>query len=212
MSADDDGALLTAWRDGDAAAGETFVERHFLAVYRFFSTKLPEEADDLTQRTFVDLQRKLDRVREANSVRAYLMTIARNNLYMHLRRRVTHDGVFDPSAISVAQLGVAVSPSLAIAKRREQRLLLGALRSVPVDTQVLLELYYWENLKVREIAGILDVAPGTVMSRLARARERLRKAMDDMGEEAAVVRSTMADLEGWAENVRPDFSSVTGKT
>ena len=207
MSDNDDGKLLTAWRDGDAAAGETFVERHFLSVYRFFSTKLPEEADDLTQRTFVDLQRKLDRVREANSIRAYLMTIARNNLYMHLRRRVAHDGVFDPSAISVAQLGVAASPSLAMAKRREQRLLLGALRSVPVETQVLLELYYWENLKVRDIASILDVAPGTVMSRLARARERLRKAMDGLGEEPALVSSTMADLEAWAENVRPDLSS-----
>jgi len=202
----DDAELLTAWRDGDGAAGEAFVERHFLSVYRFFATKLPDEADDLTQRTFVDLQRKLDKVREANSVRAYLMTIARNNLYMHLRRRVTHDGVFDPSAISVADLGVAVSPSLAIAKRREQRLLLGALRSVPVETQVLLELFYWENLKVREIAEILELAPGTVMSRLARARERLRKAMQGLGEDPAVVSSTMADLEAWAENVRPDFS------
>nr|MCH9686287.1 sigma-70 family RNA polymerase sigma factor [Deltaproteobacteria bacterium] len=161
-----DQELLAAWQAGDLAAGNTFVERYFLPVYRFFVTKIPREADDLTQQTFADLQKAVGRTVEISRGRAYVMKIARNRLYMFLRSRAVENRVFDPEMMSVSAIDAKPSPSGVLAQQRDVRLLLGALRSIPVDAQVVLELYYWEDMPVRDIADIIGVQPGTVMSRL----------------------------------------------
>lgn len=201
-----DEALIAAWRDGDAAAGSALVSRHFMAVYRFFANKLPAEAEDLCQRTFADLQANLARIEDGNSVRAYLMRIARNNLYMKLRQRATHERVFDPAVHSVSALDSGTSPSRALGRRRQTRLLLEGLQRIPLEAQIVLELYYWEELPVKEIADITDVAPGTVMSRLARARSKLEAAMAELSEDEALVRSTFAELGEWAGKLRRELA------
>ena len=157
---DDDAALIEAWRAGDAVAGGRFIERHFLSVYRFFATKLAQDADDLTQQTFTDLQRSVDRLRDVASARAYVMRIARNHLYMTLRSRASAGNVFDPSATSIAAIDSRPSPSAAVARQAETRVLLQALRHIPLSAQIVLELYYWEQMSVREIADVIRVAPG----------------------------------------------------
>lgn len=194
--------LLVAWQAGDADAGSAFVERHFMPVYRFFSTKLPAEADDLTQQTFTDLQRTVAQIRDPTRGRAYVMRIARNRLYMSLRSRAVHDRIFDPAQMSIAAVGAEPHVSTALAKRREVRLLLQALRMIPLDAQVVLELYYWEELPVRDIAEIVGVKPGTIMSRLHRSRDKLQRALGEISDDAALVASATAGLETWANDVR----------
>jgi RNA polymerase sigma factor (sigma-70 family) len=74
------------------------------------------------------------------------------------------------------------SPSRIVALRQEQHAVLAALHELPLDLQIALELYYWEELTVGEVAQVLEVPEGTVKSRLHRARQLLRERLDAAGD------------------------------
>ena len=173
----DDLDLVSAWRAGDRGAGDTLIRRHLEAILRFFRTKLGDDVEDLVQRTFLDL---LEVDAQVVSVRATLFTIAKRRLVDHLRQSYARAGAveLDPS-LSVADLGT--SPSGAVARNQQEQLLGAALRSIPLEYQIALELAYWEELSGAEIAQILGIAEPTVRSRLTRAREALREVFACMG-------------------------------
>ena len=112
--------------------------------------------EDLAQRTFLACLEAADRIREDGSFRAYLFGIARKVLLQHFAR-VRRDGnPPDPAVASADALGA--SPSRVIAQREEQRLLLRALRKIPLDLQIAIELFYWEELSIAEIAARCGVS------------------------------------------------------
>ena len=84
----------------------------------------------------------------------------------------------DFSTDSAADLGT--SPSLAAAREQEHRLLLDALHRLPVDTQMLIELHYWEGMDAAALAGMFEVDPTTIRTRLHRARARLRQSIEQL--------------------------------
>lgn len=204
-----DADLLDAWREGDERAGRELFDRHFASLFRFFRNKVPDAAEDLVQQTLLACVRGRDRFRGAASFRTYLFTIARNRLYTHIRDRGRREQVFSPATGSVADLaldgaadGGAAMPSQLIAASQEQRLLLTALRRLPLDMQVALELFYWEDLTVREIAEVVEAPEGTVKRRLQRARERLESLIAELAESDVLARSTVDNLQAWADGLR----------
>jgi len=194
---DDD--LLAAWRTGDAAAAEELFGRHFEPLYRFFRNKVDAAADDLVQRTLLACFEGRDRFRGECSFRTYLFAIARNQLLLFLTRQRSNRLV-DPASESVAD--AAPSPSTVLHQRREQTLVLHALRRLPVDHQVLLELFYWEQLDGGELGVILGVPEGTIRTRLRRARQLLAAEIQALGDSPELLRSTLSDLDGWAAKLR----------
>lgn len=193
--------LLERWRQGDREAGNDLFTRHFRAVFRFFRTKLDDElAEELSQVCFLACVDGRDKFRAASSFRTYLFAIARNQLFMHFRKRGRQVEVSTFETQSMADLGAG--PSTLVAARAEQRLLLRALRRIPVDFQIAVELFYWEGLATREIATVLGVPEGTVRSRLTRAREHLATQMRALAESADLAESTIADFEQWARSLR----------
>ncbi|MBX7083751.1 MAG: sigma-70 family RNA polymerase sigma factor [Nannocystaceae bacterium] len=198
--------LLEAWREGDEAAGRELFERYFDAVYRFFRNKVDEAAEDLVQQTFMGLVQGRDRFRGDASFRTYVFMIARKRLYSYLRERDRAREPIEVGTTSVADLGL-VSPSRAVLVRQEQHLLLQALRRLPIEMQVALELFYWEELGVAEIASVLETPIGTVKSRLQRARTRLDEIIVELSQSEALVKSTMDNFDQWArqlqEHLRP---------
>jgi len=175
----DDLELWGAWAAGDTSAGKAFAARHFLGVYRFFESKVGPEADDLTQRTFLAFLEAYESYRQGGSVRAFLFGIARRQLLRHYEGRDDRGRQrVDLSQVTAADL--LPSPSQLIAERERTEALFAALRRIPIDFQIALELYYWTELDVAEIAEVLAVAPGTVKSRLARARDKLRAALAEL--------------------------------
>ncbi|MCA9705484.1 MAG: hypothetical protein KDK70_06540 [Myxococcales bacterium] len=82
------------------------------------------------------------------------------------------------------------------------RLLLAALRALPVDLQVALELFYFEHIRGPELAEVLGLPEGTVRSRLRRGREILRERLQELLRSPGMVESTMTDLESWASSLR----------
>ena len=199
--------LLLAWRDGDEDAGNVLVRRHFPVVFRFFRSKLTDGVEDLAQRTFLGCVESADSYRGDGSFRAFVLGIARKQLLLHFRKRYRHANVFDPTTVSLQDVGPASggTPSGLLAARDEERLLVTALRLLPVDFQIAVELFYWEELPIAEIAQVLEVATGTVKSRLGRAREMLRKHIAELATSEAVLRSTTDGLDKWARSLRLRF-------
>jgi len=193
--------LLEAWRGGDEVAGRDLFSRYFDAVFRFFRNKVNDAAEDLTQQTFMGLVAGRDKFRGDASFRTYLFVIARKRLYSYLRNLDKRQDPIEFGNSSVVDLGL-VSPSQAVAVRQEQQLLLQALRRLPVEMQLALELHYWEELTVVEIADVLETPVGTVKSRLQRARQRLDAVIAELSESEALLHSTMDNFDEWARDLQ----------
>jgi RNA polymerase sigma-70 factor (ECF subfamily) len=163
--------LLRRWQAGDAAAGKQVLAAHFWPIYRFFRSKLETAADDLAQRTFLICLEARERLRPEQGVRPFLFGIARRVLLESLRR-LDRDAQIDPDATSIASMTRTQGSKLDA--RNAQQALRSALRELPIDFQIAVELHYWEGLTVVEIGEVLGVPCGTVKSRLSRARRDLR--------------------------------------
>lgn len=170
-----DAELLQRWRAGDRDAGEALMRRHYRTVLRFFELNASWAAEDLTQRTFVASIERADHVRDAGAFRAYLLGIARRQLAMHLRE-LTRGNTLD-SFESHEPAGRMTRVSTLVARNREQMLALRALASLPRRAQALLILFYWDGVKTPELALSQGVPESTIRTRLARARDLLRRKM-----------------------------------
>lgn len=199
--------LLRAWRTGDAAAGQQLINRHLEAILRFFSNKVPGAADDLVQKTFLACVEGVEVFEERASFRSYLFAIARNVLHRHYR---DEHQAFDPLAVSVSALAADQrTPAERVTEKEEKRLLLHALRSLPLELQTLVELAYWEGLSDRELAEVVDVPAGTIKSRLRKARTQLESQMSTLASSPALLQSTRQTLDAWAAGIR-DETGIEG--
>jgi len=197
--------LLTAWGGGDADAGNTLFDRHFAALYRFFRNKVGDEVDDLVQQSFLACVEGREGFRADASFRTWLLSVARHKLYDRFRVQRRDAARFDPDATSAVDLGVS-APS-ALANKAEQKLLLAALRRIPVTSQVTLELYYFEGMRGPAIAEVLGVPEPAIRSRLRRGLEQLRREIAALGREPAQIQSTIEGLDDWAESLRAKLSA-----
>jgi RNA polymerase sigma-70 factor (ECF subfamily) len=173
---EDDLTMLRRWRDGDRRAGELLCARHFEEIYRFFEHKIPGEADDLTQQTFLACVKARDQFRGQSTFRTYLYSIARNELYMRLRQIPKYEHV-DLEVSSLDEL--VTSPSKQLHEQQELAQIRAALRRLPVEQQLLLEFHYWHDLDAAELAELFETSPGTIRVRLLRARRALRAQLGD---------------------------------
>ena len=168
----DDFALLDAWTDGDEKAGDALLRRHFASLYRFFSSKVDDGAEDLVQTTLMRCVESRDRFGKRSSFRTYLFTVARNIFIDRLRKQLRSPDALDFGEVSLIDL--RTSPSAAAARDQEHAALIAALRALPLEVQMAVELTYWEGLNAVEVAEISGVTPSSVRSRLTRARQALR--------------------------------------
>lgn len=188
---DPDLELLERWCAGDQAAGGALFARHFAEVYRFFERKVAGEPDELVQETFLACVRRRDEFRRQSSFRTFVFAVARFELYAHWRRRARGGEAVSFSEVSLADL--ATTPRTRIERGQDRELLLAALRTLPLDDQLLLELHYWEGLDGEGLAEVFDIAPTTSRTRLFRARQALRERMEALAEATAGVE----DLDAW---------------
>ncbi|MEM7151302.1 MAG: RNA polymerase sigma factor [Myxococcota bacterium] len=201
MAKDEDLELLEAWRAGDNTAGSRLLRRHFRTLFRFFRSKVSHGAEDLVQQTMLACSESAHRFRGDSSFKTYLLAIARTQLLMHLRKYARKGKKVDQLETSIAD--VMGSPSLAVAGKDEQKLVLTALRHIPIDLQIAVELHYWEEMRIDDIAVVIGVPPGTVKSRLSRARKMVREWILKAEEFPAALRETTAgDIENWAQSLR----------
>jgi RNA polymerase sigma factor (sigma-70 family) len=194
-----DDELLERWRSGDELAGQQLFERYFESLYRFFFNKIGDDIDDLVQQTLLACVEGRDRFRQQSSFRTYLFAVARNKLYTHYERRPKDD----EAELSVsALLSTVASPAEMLVDREEQRWLLRALRRLPLDFQITLELFYWENLSQAELAQVLVLPIGTVKSRLRKGRQLLEQQLAQLIADPELLASTTDDVDAWVHAMR----------
>ena len=127
----------------------------------------PTDAEDLVQQTFLAAHAHGDQLRDTTKVRAWLCTILRNEFLKLIRSRRR------ASTISLDGLGEPSSPDHSNTEVDGEAILL-ALDSLPEEFRIPIVLYFFEEMSYREISESLDLPIGTVMSRLSRAKSRLR--------------------------------------
>jgi RNA polymerase sigma-70 factor (ECF subfamily) len=196
-----DRELLSRWRGGDRVAGNQLFERHFRSLIRFFRNKVDSGVDDLIQETFMACVEGRDRIRDESTFRAYLFGAARFVLYEHVRKR-TRSRDFDGEEQSIVDVSPGIST--AFAKHREQQLLLNALRMLPLEFQITLELYYWEGLSGPEIAAVLGEPQGTVRKRISSGSDKLRAHVERLEANPDLVQSSVQGIGGWLQKLTPD--------
>lgn len=193
--------LLAAWNAGDASAANELVDRYIGLVHGLLRDKVePGALDDLVQRTFLTALERRATLRDDAKFGPWLLGIARNLLLMHWRELATARRLqrrFED--LTVEEL--LVTPSQVVARREEQRTLLRALRRIPIDLQLMLELFYWEGLGHAELVELLEVPLGTVKSRLNRAREHLLDALRTVGASDDITQSTSLQLDAWVRSL-----------
>jgi RNA polymerase sigma-70 factor (ECF subfamily) len=148
--------------------------------YAMVLSRNSAEAEDLVQETCLRALRGMDGLRSNDSAKSWLFTILRNLWLNQLRHRHTApelveldadgnsaseptDSRQDPHADYVSQVA------------REQ--VRTAIQQLPVEFREIIILREYEELSYQEIAALLECPPGTVMSRLARARSKLRELL-----------------------------------
>jgi RNA polymerase sigma factor (sigma-70 family) len=157
---------------------EEVVLPHLDAAFNYarWLTKNDADAEDVVQDACVRALRFFSSLRDENA-RAWLFTIVRNTWYGRFPRRA------GPAVVNVAdedaddRADVSLDPEAQLIQQQTVEQVRRALEMLPTDFREVLVLRELEGLSYKEIAAIVGVPIGTVMSRLARARERLASVL-----------------------------------
>jgi RNA polymerase sigma-70 factor (ECF subfamily) len=198
----DDLELLAAWRNGDQHAGDRLFRRHIGAVQRFLANKVSNATlvEDMIQKTFLACIENKEGFAGRSSFRTYLLGIAKYVLMATFRAQRRHNVLEDLGSMSIQDMGLGVSTLVGRSER--QQILLAALRQISLDQQIALELYYFEELSAAEVASVLELAEGTVRSRLRLGKEALRKQLAEATVPLALRAASDDDLDVWLRELR----------
>jgi len=181
---DVDRASVEAAQAGDDDAIDALIRRYQVRIFNFARTLTANDSDaeDLAQETFARAFRSLSRFRGESSFKNWLYQIATNVGRTHFSRRARQAPVWERrvEADDIPESLVASrAPNVEDTAMRRQALV-KALSTLSRDLRLPLVLHDVEGLEYQEIAAVLEVPIGTVMSRIFRARRRLRPLLADL--------------------------------
>jgi len=148
------------------------VSEHHAELYRYAYrlTGSVADAEDLTQQVFLIAQARIGQVRDPESVRSWMYTILRNCYLKDRRLRI-------PVPASSVELDMDRVPAEETDEPFDTERLQGAIDGLTDEFKLVVMLYYFEERSYRDMAEILEVPMGTVMSRLSRAKAHLRNVL-----------------------------------
>lgn len=176
LSTLEDAALVAHATAGVTAAFDELVHRYRGRVLRLVAGTLSRstEVEDIAQEIFIKAYLSLPRYRGTASFSTWLYTIAVNRCRDEIRRsRIRRFLSFD-DWFGGAEEKLASNDEDGLELNERARAVRVAMRRLPAGTQMLLHLREIEEMPYKELAEVFDVEIGTIKSRLARARERLR--------------------------------------
>ncbi len=184
-----DADLVALARGGDDHAFDTLFRRHYARVVNL-AMRLhgnQDDAEDIAQLAFVRAHANLGRMRDGQALLAWLYRTVVNEVRDRAKARKrkpwlslgdlrSSDG--GPGGGNVVEPGDdALDPARMVMQRNMNEALTEAIGALPLEFREPVVMHHLEQMDVNEIAGVLGVPLGTVKSRLARGRARLRDAM-----------------------------------
>jgi RNA polymerase sigma factor (sigma-70 family) len=173
-----EGELVLRAQRGDDGAFAELVRPHEEVAFRlaYVIAGSAAEAEDAVQDALVKAWRALGRFRRGSPFRPWLLRIVANEARNRRRSSGRRAALALRAAREVGSADAAPSPETAVLAADERARLLAALDGLPEDARVVLACRFLLDLSEAETAAALDVRPGTVKSRTARALDRLREA------------------------------------
>jgi len=170
--------LIQQAQTGDSGAFGELVRRHYAPVVNVAYRLCGEAtlAEDMAQETFLRAWSNLESIRPSASLKNWLYRIAVNATLDVLRRR--SDAPMEDEVVQMV-MDPAPDPETAMIAKESAEQLHGLLRTLPDTTRSVLVLREYGELTYQEIASVLDIPIGTVMSRLNYARTRLRDLLKE---------------------------------
>jgi RNA polymerase sigma-70 factor (ECF subfamily) len=175
-----DEALIKSIARGDKRALKVLLARHNLRLYRFVLRLTQDEslAEDIVSELFFDVWRSAHQFRSNAKISTWLFAIARNKA-MQALRRWRHEELCDDEAAGVAD--PADDPEFALNKKDHGVLLRKCLTELSPAHREVIDLVYYHEKSIVEVAEITEASENTVKTRMHYARKRLAKLLADQG-------------------------------
>jgi RNA polymerase sigma-70 factor (ECF subfamily) len=169
--------LVRRLRQGDRDACRELIGAHHGSVYGYLRRLGADAplAEDLSQETYAKAWRSIESLREASSLRSWLLTIARNEYFQW--RRNERAALVSLEAAPAAEADRPPADRQIAASERGDELRRAVGRLEP-DLRETIALHYFQELSLREVGAVLGVPAGTVKSRLNRALACLRSLLE----------------------------------
>jgi RNA polymerase sigma-70 factor, ECF subfamily len=175
-----DEALIRAVASGDRDAMRVLFGRHHVRVYRFVHrlTGNAALADDMVSEVFIDVWRQAGRFEGRSSVSTWILAMARFKALSAMRRQ-KEDQLDEATAEAVPDL--ADTPETIAAKGSKSAILRRCLTQLSAEDREVIDLVYYHEKSVEEVAAILTIPENTVKTRMFYARRRLSELLKEAG-------------------------------
>ncbi|MDX1315543.1 MAG: RNA polymerase sigma factor [Eudoraea sp.] len=182
MSQNSDQHLIKRLKKGDNQAFRALIEQYKHMVYTLALriVKNEEDAEEVSQDTFIKVYQSIGSFKGDSKLSTWLYRIAyhRSLDYVKKNKRKLQTTQLEWEETTNIQLAEMTWDHMEAMEKRE--IIQAALKHLPGEDGVILSLFYFESLSLKEIAGVLDITNNTVKVRLHRSRKRLASLLEKM--------------------------------
>src|ERR1035437_7281417 len=180
MQTTSDEVLIARIAGGDRLAMQVLFARHHVRVYRFVLRLVRNEAtaEDLISDVFLDVWRQAGKFEGRSAVSTWMLSIARFKALSALRRRPEQE-LDDKTAEQIEDR--SDDPEAALAKKDKSAVLRQDLSKLCAEHREVVDLVYYHEKSVEEVAGIVGIPEATVNTRMFYARKKLSELLKEQG-------------------------------
>ena len=180
MQTTSDEVLIARIAGGDRLAMQVLFARHHVRVYRFVLRLVRNDAtaEDLISEVFLDIWRQAGKFEGRSAVSTWMLSIARFKALSAMRKRQDTE-LDDETAERIEDQ--ADDPETALAKKDKGALLRQCLTALSAEHREIVDLVYYHEKSVEEVAGIVGIPEATVKTRMFYARKKLSELLKEQG-------------------------------
>jgi RNA polymerase sigma-70 factor (ECF subfamily) len=177
-----DEVLIGRIAKGDRLAMQVLFARHHVRVYRFVLRLVgnPTVAEDLISEVFLDVWRQADRFEGRSAVSTWMLAIARFKALSALRKKPEEE-LDEETAETIED--TADTPEVALEKKDKSAILRQCLEKLSPEHKEIIDLVYYHEKSVEEVAEIVGIPENTVKTRMFYARKKLAELLQAAGVE-----------------------------
>lgn len=180
MQTTSDEVLIGRIANGDRLAMQVLFARHHVRVYRFVLRLVnnPTTAEDLISEVFLDVWRQAGRFEARSQVSTWLLAIARFKALSALRKRP--EAELDEDMVASIE-DTSDTPEAALQKKDKGEILRECLKSLSAEHREIIDLVYYHEKSIEEVAELVGIPENTVKTRMFYARKKLSELLKAAG-------------------------------